>query len=42
MFSELAPAAHEFKLQIEGSSDELDCEVHYRKPSVLGVRVVQK
>jgi hypothetical protein len=41
-FSEAAPAAHEFKLKIDGSSTELDCEVYYRKPSVLGVRLAER
>ncbi len=39
-FNGSAPAAHRFKLQIEGSRTELDCEVYYRKPAVLGVRVL--
>jgi hypothetical protein len=41
-FSERAPAAHEFKLQMEGSKSEVDCEVYYRKPTVLGVRLLEK
>lgn len=41
-FSEQAPAAHEFKLQTEGSDADIACEVYYRKPTLLGVRFVER
>lgn len=39
-FRESAPAAHGFKLQIEGGEEEINCEVYYRKPMILGVRFI--
>ena len=41
-FSGEAPAAHEFKLLIEGGDSEIHCEVYYRKPMLLGVRFVER
>lgn len=41
-FRSHAPAAHEFRLRLEDCDDEYSCEVYYRRPSILGVRLTEK
>jgi len=39
-FSGPTPRAHSFRLKVEDTETVLECEVYYRRPGILGVRIL--